>query len=389
MNMMKKYVAGLVAGCALCSVLVMPVMALDADRVLERLESALNANNFTVTGGDVTTEGNNIIVENFGIETASLDDGVNLTLRLNDVVEDSNGSITIGRLLVDDSSLKITAERIDFVGFEIEQLYLPEESEALSANAYQPYKSIGVKGFTLYEGEKPIFNGGNSYARVSDFEAGKKIGYQGSIESFSFAVENLGGEPAQGMQDMGYETITGKVEFSGKANYESSLLDIENIAFTLDNIGTLSVQLQLGGYTSEVAESIASLKTIEDSNAGGLALIGLGQKLNFNSFSLRFDDNSLTNKVLDYVAKNMGSSRADVVSMASAVVQFGMAGIQHADFTLKVSQEIGSYLNAPTSIEVTAKPAQPLPLMMIAGAAQDPKGLIDMLNVDVGANTAR
>ena len=40
-----------------------------------------------------------------------------------------------------------------------------------------------------------------------------------------------------------------------------------------------------------------------DNSAQGLAMLGLMQQLTFNSASLRWDDNSLTNKAIDYIAK--------------------------------------------------------------------------------------
>jgi len=386
MKIMENSVAKLGLACAFCAFFGSSALALDTDEVLSRLETTLAASGITSGGGTVTTEGNNIIVENFSIEAASIDDAKNLTLRLNDIAENGNGSFTIGRLSVDDSSLKIAGDQMDFTGFEIGQLYLPSESESHYDNSYQSYQSIGVKSLTFYDKGKPVVNVDNSYARVSDFEVGKRIALQGAIEKISFSVEDIDGEPAAGLQEMGYETISGKVEFSSKLDFDARIMDFENVALILDNIGTLSLSLQFGGLTPEVAEAVAEIQAMEDEQAAGMAMLGIGAQLTFNSFSIRFDDNSITNKALDYAAKNTGAPRTDVIAMATATAQFGLANLQHAEFADKVSQALGSYLNAPGSLELAAKPANPMNFLGIFGAAQDPKSLIDMLNVEVSAN---
>jgi len=367
----------------------MSAQALDTDVVLQRLEAVLNNNNITVVGGNVTAEGNNIIVENFDIEMDALEGTDNLTLRLNDVVEGDNGSFTIGKLSIDDASIEFAGDQLDFSGLEFEQLYLPAVAEPLYANAYLPYKSFKLGSFTFYDRGEPSFVGKNTYAQTSDFEAGKRIRYQGGVESFTLDMERLGEEPAQAIQEMGYDVFAGKIEFSGSTDFDSGLFDLENFAFTLDNIGTLSMKLQLSGYTPAVAQAMVEMSKYADSQAGGAALIDVARQLNFDNFSLRFDDRSITNKALDYVAKNMGASRADAVNMAQVMAQFGLAGLQYQDFADKVSETFVTYLNAPEVLEVTAMPAQPLPLMTIAGAAQDPKELIDLLAVEVKANNSR
>jgi|GEM_PF-5371251 len=387
-NVLKRTATKLAAACAFCVMLGAPAIALDAEAVLKRFEATLNAEGYTgaeVTRGETKTEGNDIIFENIGITLPELGEIENLTLRLNDVSEGDDGSFTIGKFTADDFSLEKGSERIEVSGLEVEQYHLPAAGISPYGNHYLPHKSSSLKSFALYSGDKLIFSGGNTYGKVTDFEADKRIQYQGSVENFSFDMNEIGGEPAAGMKEMGYETLSGKIEFSAGLNFDTKILDLENFELSFDNIGTLGLKLQVSGYTTEVAQSLAKLQT-QDEQAAQLALLGLAQQLNFNSLSLRFEDHSITNKALDYVGKSMGASRQDMVSAAVAGVQFGLAYLQHADFALKVSEAVGSFLNAPESIEVVATPAQPLPFMIIAGSAQDPKSLIDMLGVEVNAN---
>jgi len=367
-------------------------MAVDTDAVLQRLEAALKESNAKVLGGEVTSEGNNILVKNFGVEFPSFESPKNLTLRLNNITENEDGSFTVEKLSVDETSLVIDGSQFDIGGIEIEQVYLPVEETPSYTLAYQPYKSISVNNFSIYHGEKPILKAGKSYMSLSDFETGKRIKQHGFIEDISIDMSDMGEDTSVAVKALGYETVDAKVEFTAGIDFSSGIFDLEKFNFHLDDIGTLSMRMQFGGYTLETAKAFSdfSAQQVGDSQAMGLAALGLAQKLTLNKISVRFDDNSITNKLLDLFAAGMQSSRQDIITTASSITQLSLISLQYPDFTLKVSQAVDSYLNAPQSFEVVAAPNQPLPFMMIFGAAQNamqnPKGLIDMLAVEVSAN---
>ncbi|TIQ76407.1 MAG: hypothetical protein E5X44_33155, partial [Mesorhizobium sp.] len=119
----------------------------------------------------------------------------------------------------------------------------------------------------------------------------------------------------------------------------------------------------------------------------GMAMLGVLQQLSFNSASIRFDDDSLTNKVLDYVGKQQGMSGKDVANQAKAVVPFGMAQLNNPELTAQVSAAVGKYLDDPQSIEILAKPPAAVPFALImAGAMSNPTDLTKTLGVTVKAN---
>ena len=93
---------------------------------------------------------------------------------------------------------------------------------------------------------------------------------------------------------------------------------------------TVAVRLILFPLTTKQARSmqamqkqLASQSEGADNSAQGMAMLGLLQQLSFNGASVRFDDDSLTGKVLDYVGKQQGMSGKDVANQAKAIVPFG------------------------------------------------------------------
>jgi hypothetical protein len=118
------------------------------------------------------------------------------------------------------------------------------------------------------------------------------------------------------------------------------------------------------------------------------------QRLSLNGATIRFDDASLTGKILDFVAQQQGLKREDVVNVAKAGLPLALMQVQLTDLAAAISPAINAYLDAPGSIEIKAAPPQPVPFTMLGGAAManpnDPgaaaKAIWSMLGVTVTAN---
>ncbi|TIX49334.1 MAG: hypothetical protein E5V33_30185, partial [Mesorhizobium sp.] len=147
--------------------------------------------------------------------------------------------------------------------------------------------------------------------------------------------------------------------------------------YTLDFIKSLQ----------EMQKKMAAQPEGADNSAQGMAMLGLLQQLSFNSASIRFDDDSLTNKVLDYVGKQQGMSGKDIANQAKAIVPFGMAQLNNPELTAEVTAAVGKYLDDPKSLEISAEPPAAVPFALImAGAMSNPLDLPKTLGVKVKAN---
>jgi hypothetical protein len=124
-----------------------------------------------------------------------------------------------------------------------------------------------------------------------------------------------------------------------------------------------------------------------DSSAEGMAMLGLLQQLTFNGASIRFDDDSLTNKVLEYVGKQQGMSAKDIANQAKAIVPFGMAQLNNPELTAQVTAAVSKFLDDPKSLEIAAEPASPVPFaLLMANGMSNPLELPKTLGLTVTAN---
>jgi hypothetical protein len=171
-------------------------------------------------------------------------------------------------------------------------------------------------------------------------------------------------------------------------------MDITKYDIKVDDAGTFGMTFSIGGYTVEFIKSVqelqkqmAAMPEDADNSAQGMAMLGLMQQLSFNSASIRFTDDSLTNKVLDYVGKQQGMSGKDVANQAKAIIPFGLAQLQNPDLTAQASAAVNQYFDNPRSLEILAGPASPVPFAMImADAMANPANLTKTLGVAVKAN---
>ena len=110
--------------------------------------------------------------------------------------------------------------------------------------------------------------------------------------------------------------------------------------------------------------------------------------ISITSASLRYDDASLANSLIDYFAKQQGTDHAGFVTGLKAMVPAMLAGVGIPALDAIVVPAVNTFLDDPQSLEVAVAPAAPTNLMVLMGAASNPAGLIQTLNLTVTPNVA-
>jgi hypothetical protein len=125
----------------------------------------------------------------------------------------------------------------------------------------------------------------------------------------------------------------------------------------------------------------------DEDPAQGLAALGLLQQLTFHSAAISVDDDSLTGRVLAYVARNQGMKPADIANQAKAVLPFLLLQLNNPELTAQATQAVSAFLDDPKNLTVSARPAQPVPFaMLMATAMMAPADLTRSLGLTVSAN---
>ena len=116
-------------------------------------------------------------------------------------------------------------------------------------------------------------------------------------------------------------------------------------------------------------------------------MMGLAQQLTLHSAQIRFDDDTLTEKVLEFAARQQGARSKDVANQAKAMVPFMTMQLGNAELTAMATTAVSAFLDNPESLMIAAQPAAPVPFALImAGAMTAPQALPQQLGVTIKAN---
>src|SRR5690606_30903350 len=118
-----------------------------------------------------------------------------------------------------------------------------------------------------------------------------------------------------------------------------------------------------------------------------LAALNLAQQLSVRNLTVRFDDNSLTQKLLEYYAKQQGSDAQMLGTQIKMLVPLMATQLKNPEFAQQLAAAADKYFSDPKSLTLTASPDQPVNFASIAATASlDPTKLIQLLKVSISAN---
>ncbi|MCT8265897.1 hypothetical protein NYQ83_01305 [Afifella sp. JA880] len=200
---------------------------------------------------------------------------------------------------------------------------------------------------------------------------------QGSVEDLVVPGSYVPADQKMKPSDLGYDELAFNIEWAGSRDPESQDLKLDKVALTLKDGGTLMIDGNLGNVAMPGAETAAQ-------PMAGIAT------MNVSDFTLRYEDDSLTGRVLDFYGKQQGMDGDKYAEQLAAAVPFMLSAMQNADFQKKVSDAVSTFLRDPQSLTVTIAPDEPMSgaeILQIAGSA--PQTLPDVLNISVTANQSR
>ncbi len=326
--------------------------------------------------------------------------GIETPIELGDLtfsdIEEENDRYVVGTMTVSDYSLTQDGATIAAKGISVTGAELP--FDAAGTAGFSAYEKAEVQAATVDVGDKRIFTIEDITSSAQ--EDGENVfDITLAAKRFSSDIYELATADVKPiLSDLGYETLTGKIDMKATWNLKDGRMEISKNDFVIDNAGTLAVTFDIAGYTpaliktlQETTEKMATASQ-EEQSAQGMAMLGLMQQLIFNSATIRFEDDSLTEKAIGAIAKKQNTTPEAIINQAKAVVPFGLAQLNMPDFAQSVSNAVNSFLDDPESIEISAKPADALPFAqiaatgMMASGPDAPKAIINQLGVAVKAN---
>jgi hypothetical protein len=386
----------LAAGTALFA-LGSPAWALDGNDLVGKLNSALYAQQGTgLVAGSIEIDGSNVTLTDSRFELGGNQGSLPLgTIELEGVVE-AGGGYTIETMSFENVDLRQDKTEVSASDISLSGITVPADVNGNTLDSVLIYDEATAGPLDVKVDGKSVMSVGASKITTTVADDKKSVGFDVQVTDIKGDL-SLIQDPAtrQTVTDLGVTSLDGKVGMVGSWNMEPGTLAVEEYLFDFANIGRLNLAFSLSGYTLDFIRSANETARAMDANpnkeeaaqAANLAMLGLMQRLTFNSALIRFEDGGITQKALDVAGKRQNASGDQMAQMIKAMTPVVLAQYNIPELQNALSQAVNTYLDNPGSMTITAQPPNPVPFPMILGAGMGaPNTLPGVLGVTVTAN---
>jgi hypothetical protein len=192
-------------------------------------------------------------------------------------------------------------------------------------------------------------------------------------------------DPSGQLKKLGYSALSFDLGGTGTLAVSSDTLGFDgNVFVTGKDAGTVKIGIATANIpVAAYAELANPAKKEPDFTKLMPQLMGVS----FSNFQVRFDDASLTKRLLPAVAAMQGMDEQTFVASAGAMMQIALAQLKSQAFTDMVTSAVTTFLKDPKSLTVSLTPAQPVQVQQIMSLdPANPGAAIDTLGVKVTAN---
>jgi len=194
-------------------------------------------------------------------------------------------------------------------------------------------------------------------------------------------------DPTGSLKQIGYTDLVFDMEAGGTVALEGENVSMEfSFAYAGKDMGAVKVSVAASDIPLAVYGEFQKAQTM-GKEPDFAALMPQLQNISLNHFNFRFEDASLTKRLLPMAAAMQGMDEATMVANAGAMLQMGLMQLNNQAFTDQVVGAVNAFLKDPKSITIALKPAAPVKVQQLMTLnPADPGAAINLLGVSVTAN---
>lgn len=374
-----------------------PAVALDTDAFLDRLQAVMAEQGTNVGWAEIDQYENDDGDPVIGLIDVNVEvNGEGTTLPLVELIDvtEQGGGWRVGTLLVPEFSNQDGDSAVYLSEIAVDGMLLEPEGQENAYGGALFYEAARLAEMAVTVKDVDVFTMTDMAIEVDLPEGSEPMVFTGAAEAFT-AKPGAADDPKTRATAaaLGYSDISGSFAIDGDWDPASGLLRLTRYDITVDDAGTIGISLEIGGYTPDFIKSLRETQAAMlanpngDQSASGMAMLGLMQQLSFHSARIHFDDDTLTNKVLEFAAQQQGGRARDVANQAKAMVPFMMMQIGDQQLTAQATTAVSAFLDNPGNLVVSAAPPAPVPFaLLMAGAMSAPQTLPQTLGVTITAN---
>jgi len=373
-----------------------PALALDGDDLLAKINAVRHmqgdrfvADSTAVEGTTVTMKGVRVVWAESGKEPLTLG-----LVKMVDVQEEPDG-YRVGKILFSDINQYWHGERFTARDIVMTDLFVP--------NVPEPGPLGSMFNFDRFTGGPMTYTmDGKEMFRISGFALNLDItddrsglGFDGSVSDIYLDLTGVTDPtPREVINGLGLQQLNGAIAIDGAFMFDTGQI-FQKYSINVENAGSLAFDFSIGGFTSEFSDKID--KALEDADKNPdkaaarqalmVSLMGYAQQLTYEGATLRFVDDGITARMLDFFGGKRGMDAKETVAKVKSTMPLVLAKLKAPDLQRQIEIALPAYLDDPKNLRLSTVPAKPLLVPLIVGAAMsDADTLAKTLNIQFVAN---
>jgi hypothetical protein len=371
--------------------------ALDGNDLLKKINASYNTQGAAITAAAVETDGSTVVLKGAAFSSDAMSQH---KFPLGDItfedVEEDNGGYHIGTAKFDDINFTDKDTTVTVVDMYMSGISVPATANSGTIDSILFYDEAHSGEVKVNVAGKDVVTLEETVATMSMSDDKNEIGFKISATGFEADLSDVQ-DPAykEALDQLAIKSLAGKMNMEGNWEVSSGKVDVSDYSVELDDVGTLSLAFGFTGYTLDFIKSMQETIKAQAANpnkqqaeqAAGLAMLGLAQQLSFTNAEIRFVDDSITKRAIDYAASKQGMDGEQLSQTIKGMAPLMMAQLNLPELQNAVSAAINAYIDDPQNFTISAVPESPVPFPMIMGAAMGaPNTLPTVLGVKVSAN---
>ena len=194
-----------------------------------------------------------------------------------------------------------------------------------------------------------------------------------AINGIELNIQNLG-ENVTELTKLGYkDKLLVNLTTDYAYSKEKKELHIKGLGIGADEAGEIRVSLRLGNITLESEEL--------------LELLASYQQIIFHEAKIEYTDDSLVERLIELLAKEQQVTKEDYTKIGVRNIEAAIAE-EKDEYVKNVLSQIKGFIINPKRISISASPSKPQPLgrIMRTMNSDDPKDIINFLNIQIVGN---
>jgi hypothetical protein len=391
MSSARPFLRALVASGFLIAVPFSAARAADPPEVASRLKEVFASRGADIQWKSISGDDASMVLSGVTVGVPGKDRRTDIgDVTLTGVSED-NGAYVIGRTTLPAYKVEREGATVSLSGVSVSGLRLPPSDATDPMDSLVMYDKAEIGEVSVMREGREVFDLANFHVDITRPQGEDPLKFNGGADSFTADLSDMDDPESQAaIKALGYEHLAGSFATAGSWQPRTGEGSLDSYSFTVKNAGTLDISVKAGGLTPEFVRSLQAIRgNIAKAPAGEkwqplTAMRALLEQLSLVGASIDFRDDSLTGKILDYVAAEQGVDRAKIIARAKQTLPLALMTLNDPEAADEAEAALSGFLDDPKNLTIRAEPPNPVPLRDLIGSSM--LALPQMLGLKIEAN---